>query len=973
MLDFFGGKMKINETKYGFTLVDLHEVPEIKSQAYVMEHTSGAKLLYLKNDDDNKVFSVAFRTPPNDSTGVPHIIEHCVLSGSRKYKTKEPFMDMVKGSLKTFINAMTFSDKTIYPVASKNEKDFKNLMDVYLDSVFFPMIAEDPTIFMQEGWHYSIEHEDAPINYNGVVYNEMRGAYSQPTSQLREVIGRSLFPDTTYQYSSGGNPDHITDLTYENFLKFHEDYYHPSNAYIYIYGDMSIETYLEHMDQEYLSSFKAKTIDSTINKQDGFSQVKYLKDYYGISKDDSEDHKAYFSMNYVIGDGQDPKVHMMGEVLKEVLVNSAAGPIKKALMDAGIGEDIMCSFGGGRQLYLSIIAKNANGDQAQAFENIINETLMSLIKDGIDKDLIESSINIAEYDMREATGFATKGIIYHILSMNAWLYDGHPTDMIRYDDVIKEMRDYVKTDFFEKLIEEKMINNTHVSLVSLLGKKGLNEEKSEKVTRDLEAYKKSLSKEDLEALIEANQTLKEKQLSKDSEEALATIPKLEVSDVNKSVEALPIEVIEEDVKILKHSIFSNDITYVDFIFDSRNIQKEDLSYLGLLSDILLQMDTKSYTYGDLNNLVYKETGGISFANRIYSNHVSDEYFPKMVVSSKALSNKLEDLMTLTHTILTETIFTDEKRLKELLMQIKSRLEMSINSRGDNYASQRLASYYRAPSYHNEMTKGFEYYWQVCAWLENFDTVKDTIIKKLENVYETVFNRHNLIISFTGDDKSYDAFSKVYKKAIHSIEAIAFKPAVYDFVLEKKNEGITSSSNVQYVAMGYNFKALDYKYHGSMQVMKSILASDYLHDHIRAKGGAYGTNISFTSAGNVIATSYRDPNLEETIQVFKEIHTFIDAMDDMDLTKFVIGAISRLDGALTAKGKGVLSTANYISGLTLDMLQKERDELLNVTLEDLKSLSKLVEEVMAKAYYCVYGNESKINDSDLFDHIRKLNP
>lgn len=964
--------MKINDVRHGFKLLDVHAVNEINSEAYIFEHTSGAKLLYLKNDDDNKVFSVAFRTPPSDSTGVPHIIEHCVLSGSRKYKTKEPFMDMVKGSLKTFINAMTFSDKTIYPVASRNEKDFKNLMDVYLDAVFFPMIAEDKTIFMQEGWHYSLDSADDTMTYNGVVYNEMRGAYSQPTTILREVIGQSLFPDTTYQYSSGGNPEAITDLTYEDFIKFHEDYYHPSNAYIYLYGDMAIDSYLEQMNTDYLSQFKKEIIKSEISLQTSFSQVNYVTDYYGISQDESDQQKTYYSMNFLLGDGKDPKTHMIGEVLKEVLVTSAAGPVKKALIDGGIGEDIMCSFGGGAQVYMSIIAKNANKNQADAFESIILKTLKSLVANGIDKNLIESSVNIAEYDMREATGFATKGIIYHILSMNGWLYGGHPTEMIQYDQVIRDLRLDLESDFFESFITKNFIENKHVSLVTLLPKQGLNDEKATRTAERLKKYQENLSEEEINQLVEENQRLKSKQLTKDSEEALETIPKLEVSDVKKSSEHLPIEVMAGDFTILKHNLFSNNISYIDFIFDTSSVAEKDLSYLGLLSDLLVQMDTNEMTYGDLSTEIYKETGGITVANRLYANNQTDEYFPKMVISCKALSQKLDPLMSLTNLILTDTVFTNEKRLKELLMQIKSRTEMAINSRGDSYATQRLASYFRHPSYHNELTKGFEYYWQVSKWLNAFDSIKDELMKDLKRVYKRIFNTYNLVISFTGDEESYKKFETVYKLALNKVNHSPFESQKYEFKLEKKNEGITSSSNVQYVAMGYNFKALGYTYHGSMQVLKSILSSDYLHDHIRAKGGAYGTGITFSDSGNMIASSFRDPNLENTIEVFNNISAYIDTLDEEDLTKFIIGAISRLDSAMTSKGKGMLSTANYIARVSEDMIQKERDELLNVTLDDLRKHSKMVKDVMAQNYYCVYGNDLKINESQLFMNIEKLN-
>lgn len=962
---------------FGFKLIDQHQIKDIKSEAFVYEHEkSGARLLHLQNDDDNKVFSVAFRTPPTDSTGVPHIIEHCVLSGSRKYKTKEPFMDMVKGSLKTFINAMTFSDKTIYPVASRNEKDFTNLMDVYLDSVFFPMIHEEKEIFMQEGWHHSIEKIDEPLKYNGVVYNEMRGAYSQPTTLLRENIGKSLYPDTTYQHSSGGNPDQITDLTFEEFKKFHVDHYHPSNAYIYVYGNGDIKKYMKHMDEDYLSHFDKTEVHTKIEKQPAFDKVNYVNSTYGIAAEENEEHKTFFSMNFVTGDGTDPRAHLVGEILKDILVNSAAGPVKKALLDAGIGQDIMGSFDGGLQLNLSIIAKNANKDQKEAFETVVMDTLKTLVKEGIDKNLIESAINIAEYDMREATGFATKGIIYHILSMNTWLYEGHPTELIAYEEEIKSLRELAQTDYFEKYIEANLINNTHASVVSLEPEKGLGEKKTIEDDAKLKTFKESLSDETLQMMIKENDSLKKKQLSPDSKEALDTIPKLAVGDVDTESENIPREVIEKQgYKIIKHDIFSNDIGYVEFLFDTTMIKQEDIQYIPLLTDLIGKLDTTHMDYGILNNEIYKLTGGIHLSSRTYTDTNSAAFYPKLIVSGKAISNKLNELFRLMNVLLTETKFEDAKRLKELLLQSKSRMEMSINSRGDNYAASRLASYFLPSSHYGELLKGFEYYWFLGDLIEKCDEDADAVLNKLTELYKVLFNKNNLMISFTGDETGYDVFSEYHEEALLNINTETFESQTYTFDLEIKNEGIASSSNVQYVAQGFNFKALDYKYTGEMQVLKAILSSEYLHDRIRAKGGAYGCGISFSDNGNVIATSYRDPNLEATLSVFDEMADYIDelSLDQEALTRFVIGAISRLDGAMTSRGKGTLSSANYISGITQEMIQEEREEILNVTVDALKDLSKLVREMMAKGYYCVYGNDVKIKETkDVFKTIKMLN-
>lgn len=962
---------------FGFKLIDQHVIEDIKSEAFIYEHEkSGAQLLHIKNDDDNKVFSVAFRTPPKDSTGVPHIVEHCVLSGSRKYKTKEPFMDMVKGSLKTFINAMTFSDKTIYPVASRNEKDFRNLMDVYLDAVYFPMIHEDKTIFMQEGWHHNIFDKEDPIKYNGVVYNEMRGAYSQPTTLLGELIGASLFPDTTYQYSSGGNPDHITDLTFEDFKKFHKDLYHPSNSYIYVYGNGDIEAYMAHMDKDYLCHFDKKTVDSAIALQKPFSERVISNGYYGIAADETTENKTYLSMNYVLGDAKEPINHLIGDILKDVLVNAAAGPVKKALLDAGIGQDIMASTSGGLQLTLSIIAKNADIGQKEAFESIVEETLKQLIKDGIDKDLLESAINTTEYDLREATGFATKGIIYHIQSMSTWLYDGEPTQLLSYNKVLSDLRNHMTTDYFERFIEAQLIENKHASLVTLSPEKGLGEAKAKADEERLAKFKATLSDTAIETLIKENEVLKEKQLSPDSKEALATMPKLSVDDVNKETEALPIEVIKKGpYEVIKHPIFTNGIGYVEYLFNTEHMSEEELPYLALLTDLLGKLDTTSYGYGDLNNTIYKLTGGINLSVRVYSDPKHDGmFYPKFVVGGKAVIDKLSDLSKLMNVLLVETKFDDFKRIKELLLQNKSRLEMAINQRGDNYASTRLASYFLPAAHYNEKVKGFEYYWFLSDLVKDFDEKGEVFVSKLKEVYKKAFNVNGLMISFTGDESDYEAFAQTHEKAIENLNAQVVEKCVYDFDLTVKNEGIASSSNVQYCAQGFNFKRMGKSFVGHMQVLKSILSADYLHDRIRAKGGAYGCGISFNDNGNVIATSFRDPNLVETLDVFKEMADYVESLnlDKDEMTKYIIGAISRLDAALTAKGKGMYATANYVAGIDKKMIQKERDEVLATTLEDIKALAGLIREVMDKDYHVVYGNDVKIKSSEVFDKVIPFN-
>ena len=970
--------MKINEAYHGFKLVDVHDVEEIKSKAHIFYHEkSGAKLLYLKNDDPDKVFSVAFRTPPEDSTGVPHIIEHCVLSGSRKYKTKEPFMDMVKGSLKTFINAMTFSDKTIYPVSSKNDQDFMNLMDVYLDSVFFPMIYEDETIFMQEGWHHSILDPSEKVTYNGVVYNEMRGAYSQPTTVLREYIGASLFPDTTYKYSSGGNPDQISNLSFEDFKNFHKKFYQPSNAYLFIYGDGDIDTYLKRIHDEYLIHFDLESVDSKIPLQAPFESANHLEATYAIGEQEEEDQKTYLSMNFVIGDGSLPEVHLLGEIFKEILVHAEGAPIKEALLNAGIGQDIMCSVGGGRQLYLSIIAKNAQKDQKEAFSQIILENLQKMAEEKIDRDLLASAINIAEYDLREGTGFPTKGIIYHILSMNSWLYDGHPTSMLSYDKDLTALKAQMSGDYFENFIKQALIENPHSSLVVLSPEKGLNERKNKKIEEKLSDFKNTLSDGEIETLIEKNKLLKKKQLAPDSQAARDTIPKLKIDDVEPNAEKIPTEVVkDQDITLLKHDIFTNDIMYLEYLFDTRMVAKENIPYIHLFAELMGKLSTETMAYGPLNSAIYKETGGIDFTTRNYQYLDGSGYEPKLVVSGKAILDQVPQLMTLTNQLLTESRFDEKKRIKELLLQHQSRLQMSIENRGDQYASMKVSSYLSDKGSYNEISKGFSYYWFISDLLKNFDANYEDMIETLKTLYGQIFNKKNLIISVTGDQSVQDAYSKHGLVVTEGLRNESPQIQKYNFDVEVKNEAIVSASSVQYVAKGFDFKPFDQTYKGSMQVLKSILNADYLHDRIRAQNGAYGCGISFSETGQVIATSYRDPKLKETLDIFKDASDYIKNldMDQETLSQHIIGAISRIDSAMTPRGQGVLGTSEYIVKRSYEAKQRERTEILSTTIEDIKGFCDLLYKGMNEKCHCVYGNEGTVKEnSDLFANIKSLHP
>ncbi|NLY76894.1 MAG: insulinase family protein [Tissierellia bacterium] len=968
---------EIYKTYHGFKLIEERDVPEIQSKARIFYHEkSGAKLLQLENDDDNKVFSIGFRTPPSDDTGVPHIIEHCVLSGSRKYITKEPFMDMAKGSLQTFMNAITFSDKTLFPIASRNEKDFFNLMDVYLDAVFYPKIYEIPEIFMQEGWHHEIFGEDEPIIYKGVVYNEMLGAYSSPERILSDSISKSLFPDTCYKYSSGGNPEAIPDLSYEEFLNFHRRYYHPSNSYIFLYGNGDLEKQLRHIDQHYLSHFDKRDVDSTIREQKPFISRNQVVDYYPISKDEPEEDRSYLSLNFVLGKSTDPKTYLMSNILSQLLIVSEAAPLKKALLEEGIGEDVFQILVDGLQLGFGIVAKNTSQDKKDQFKKIVFDTLNKIVKEGIDRELIEASINVIEYDLREASNFPTKGIVYNMLSLDSWLYDGDPLAHIQYDESLKEIREQIDTGYFEDFIEERIINNPHSSLVIVNPKKGLGEEKEKLVRESLDKYKESLSKEEIDALIEKNNKLKDMQMTDDSPEAKATIPKLSISDVNPKSEHIPQEVIkEEDYTILNHNIFTSKIAYVDLYFDTSMVDESLIPYVSLLAGILGKIDTKKKSYGELSNDIYVNTGGINFSSNAYVEKDDDNiYYPKFIVQGKAIGKNIPKLMELISELITESKIEDTKRIKELLQQIKSRIEMSIFNNGHSVAMRRVASYFSPSGKYAERLQGLDFYWFLSDILKDFDENSQKILYNLKKVYDTIFNKNNLIISFTGDQDDFAVVKDNMKIVIDSIRKDKFESQVYQFKEEKLNEGILSSANVQYVSKGYNYKKLGHDYHGSLLVLSTILSREYLHNKIRAQGGAYGAGISIDRSGSLITYSYRDPNLKETLEAYDSMANYIENLNltKNDLTTFIIGTISRIDPATTPHMKGQIATSRYISNVSQDDVQKNRDEILGTRVKDIKNAADLLKGSMEENYMCALGNENKLRENqDLFNKLVQL--
>lgn len=963
-----------------YEILDEHRVEDVQSDGFILRHKkSGARIAILSNNDDNKVFYIGFRTPPEDETGVPHIIEHTTLCGSKKFPVKDPFIELAKGSLNTFLNAMTYPDKTVYPVASCNDQDFKNLMDVYLDAVFNPNITKYEEIFKQEGWHYELTGKDDELKINGVVYNEMKGAYSSPDEVLSSQIYRSLFPDNTYSKDSGGNPEYIPKLTYEAYLDFYHKYYHPSNSYIYLYGDMDVVERLEWLDKEYLSLYDYKKVNSEINKQPAFGEIKNVEAQYSITMDDSQENKTYLSYNRVVGDTLDKMLYQAFDVLDYALVSSPGAPVKQALIDAGIGDDVYGSYDAGiLQPVFSFVAKNANASQADEFESIIENTLKEVVKTGINKEALLAGINSSEFKFREADfGQFPKGLLFGLNCLDSWLFDDmKPFIHLECLGTFAKLRKAVDTDYFEKLIQEYLLDNTHGSSVTVKPKRGLGNEREEALAKELSDYKASLSDEEIKKLIEDTEHLKKYQEEPSSDEDLRKLPMLTRADMKKN--AMPFSNIEDellDVKVVRHDIESNGIDYISFLFDAGDFAQSELGYLGFFTNALGLVSTEKYSYTDLANATNIYTGGISTGTASHPDIKDRNNFVfKFEVKLKVLEKNLDKALELMEQMLLTSDFTDTKRLGELVAQIKARLQANLSSSGHLVAAMRsMSSFSRYALYQDEL-KGIAFYRSICRIEKELSESPKSVSDKLAAIAKKLFARNRMLISFTGNNEAYGNAKPSLKKVITGFNKMSAVGNQAEVHFNTAKEAFIDASQIQYVAKTGDFICEGYEYTGALRLLRIILSYDYLWINVRVKGGAYGCMNTFLRSGESYFVSYRDPNLSDTLDVYDRIPEYIKSFspDERDMTKYIIGTFSALDTPMNPEAKGSRSLSAYLEGITYEQIQKERNEILNAQPEDIRRLADLVQAVLKKDSICVIGNENMIRESaGLFENVEKL--
>ena len=976
-------EFKINEMYYGFKLLEESKIDEIQSVARIFEHIkSGARLIHLENSDDNKLFSIGFRTTPTDSTGIAHILEHSVLCGSRKFKSKDPFGEIEKSSLNTFLNAMTYTDKTIYPVSSRNHKDYMNLMNVYLDAVLHPNIYKNHEILRQEGWRHEIDPATNKLICKGVVYSEMQGALSSPEQVIASNIYSSLFPNTTYAFVSGGVPEVIPDLTQENFEKFHSTFYHPTNSYIFLYGDQDLHKCLEFINHEYLMEFDRIEIPSHIEDVEAFESMVEETSEYSISEEEDEKNKTFLALSFACENTSNAKEYLTMKILYNMFIESSASPIKAALLKEGIGECILTiddmNMDPTKQDMFVVAVKNTEESKKDQFKKVVFDTLKSLVKNGIDKNLLEASINSVEFGLREADPWriANKGIQYNGWVLNSWIYDGDPLAHLKYEENLTNIKTSINNNYFESFIERYMLENSHCSLVVLNPKKGLEETKTKVLEEKLQSYKASLSETALQELTARNEKLKEAQVSVDSQEAKESVPKLPIGEVGKKAEKIPQVVVKEQgVTILKHDIHTNKIAYINLLFDASVIEEKYTPYIGLLGNILGELDTEKRAYSELITEIHKNTGGITFENEIYTEKDNVEaYHPKFIIKSKVISENIPALLQLINEIITSTKFDDVSRIKQVIQEIKSKLQMKIINAGHTVAITRAFSKFSYANKYRDMTSGALYYEFICNLEKNFEENIDEFKKNLIKVYETIFNKNNLLVSVVGAESESENLVSNINIILDNLKADKFETTNLDWQPSKEIEGLITASNVQFVAKGFNFAKLGYKYSGKMRVMEKILVSEYLYTRVRLQGGAYGCIMDINKDGNLAFVSYRDPNLTQTVSTYNEAYKFLESVDftEKDMENFIIGTVGKVYKPLTPDKKGEKAVGNYICNVSYTDTQTELDELLSTTVEDIKSYANMLKMGMDQNYCCVVGNEGKIKENkDMFDRISML--
>lgn len=964
-----------------FSLLQEQFISELNATVrhYVHKRT-GAHLLSIINDDENKVFSISFRTPPGDSTGVAHILEHSVLAGSEKYPVKEPFVELLKGSLATFVNAFTAPDKTCYPVASQNLQDFYNLIDVYMDAVFHPLLAEQT--LMQEGWHYELNDPAKPLTYKGVVFNEMKGAYSSPDSVLYRRVSNSLFPKHVYGVDPGGDPRDIPDLTYAAFRSFHESYYHPSNSFIFFYGNDDPEKRLE-LIEAYLKPYKKSRVKSRIPLKKPFKRPKKVQYVYDAGQDADIKKKHYLTVNWVLPDTSDPVLNFSLHILEHILIGTPASPLKKALLDSGLGEDLA---GTGlradiRQMIFSTGLKGTRARDARKIEQLIFDTLEGLVREGIDPDMIAAAINTIEFQLRENnTGSFPRGIALMLRALTTWLHDDDPLKLLAFEAPLQAIKARLANDnrYFDKLIQDCLLDNPYRTTLRLKPDPELGRRLEEEEKAHLEQIRRSLSEEQIHEIVENTKQLKKRQETPDSAEALATLPVLKREDLEKQSKRIPIEVMElQEAKVLYHDLFTNGIVYLDLGFDLHALPNDLLPLTEVFGRALLEMGTQTENYVKLSQRIGKSTGGIASTAVTASVIGGRESVAKLFLRGKATAAQSAELLNILRNILLTAKFDNKERLKQIVLEERSGLEASLVPRGHSFVNQRLRAQFSESGWAKEQMSGLSYLFALRALEKAIDKKWPSVLEKLEAMRAALVNQETLLLNVTVDAANWGTLQPQLDSFLAALPCKEANLSAFGFQPDARKEGWTIPAQVNYVGQGANLYDLGYEYDGSADVVIGYLRMTYLWEKIRVQGGAYGAFSVFDDTSGVFTfLSYRDPNVAATLENYTKAGAFLKGLDssrltDNELTKAIIAAIGDLDAYQLPDAKGYTSMMRYLTNRTDAFRQKTRDEVLSTNGEDFIAFGDVLEKAAQSNAVTVLGSQSALESAYLGLEVTKV--
>lgn len=960
---------------HGFILKEKKLIREIGSWCYYFSHAgTGARLLRVVTDDPNKTFCIGFKTYPDSDNGVPHILEHSVLNGSKNFPVKSPFDILQKGSLNTFLNAFTSKDFTMYPVASMNERDYFHLMHVYLDAVFNPLIYDEPGIMKQEGWHHELTDKDGRISFNGVVYNEMLGAFSNPRRELWYQTYKHLYPGGQYGWESGGTPEGITTLSREKFLEFHRKFYHPSNSYIFLYGDAPLEDELQFIHEKYLSHFGQEEPIADPEEFLPFGNTHHVREWYQYLGESTED-QTFLSYNFTAGRNTDHLLTFALDILCEIVVNQESAPVRLALAAAGIGKDVSAGSANFFQHTVQIVAMNASEEDLPRFLQILRETFENVATIGIDREEIEGILNRMEFRLREGED-AQKGLALLNMALPGWFFANDPFTGLEYETLLAEIRNAVEKGYLEQTIFRYFLNNPHTLILTLAPSLTLEQERSSRTREKLETLRQGLSPAEIENLVSETQDLARYQQREDPPEALASVPLLSLHDINRKTIFYEAEsAVVKNIPMLYFPQQTHGVVYLDLIFDMEVIRPEDLPWMSLMISLSGSLSTENYPYGKLNRELNTHTGGFSAASRIFLHRNEDhKMLPRVVVSSKAMTGKMSKMFSLTGEILSRTLYNDPIRMATLIKRHHAQLEARFKGSGYQVAATRFGSYLSRHGALKELITGLTYYDFIKSLLPLSDQCPEEIMEKLKSTAGLLFSRRNLTVAVSGASADRKPVTEGLDSILSVMPDRDPQPEIWTFPAPVTNEGILTASNVQYVVKGGNYLKAGYQWDGKMMVLNQVLTTDWLQKRIRVMGGAYGGFASISPSGTICFSSYRDPNLRATLEAFSDTPAYLASFDadPRMMTRYIIGTISDLDTPLTPGQKADRAFQHFITGKTAEMAQNERDAVLSTTGADIRGFSEMVNDIVNQQIHCVYGHADTLKkESKLFNRLVEL--